>query len=225
MNIFITGDSRGLGYAIAEQLSKNHTVYGVSRKDIDVDWIHFTSDVSNISSIPDIGDVLRNCDVLINNAAVGYDGLLLIQPESLIDRLIEVNMSSPIKLIKKWSRARLGAKKSGIVLNISSICGIRGYAGLSVYSATKAGLNGLTRSLARELGGKNFRVNSILPGYMETDMSSGLPANKKKMIVRRTPLGRLATVHDIVPTIEFLISDKASFITGQTIVIDGGATT
>ena len=105
---------------------------------------------------------------------------------------------------------------------MSSIDGSRGYAGLAVYSATKAAIDGMTRSLAREVGHRNIMVNSIAPGYMATDMASGLTDAQKNQIVRRTPLGRLGTPADVVGAVSFLLSQEASFITGQTLIIDGG---
>lgn len=113
----------------------------------------------------------------------------------------------------------------GRIVNISSIVGSRGYSGLSVYGATKAALDGFTRGLAREVGSRQITVNSIAPGYMRTAMSAGLGSQGLQQIVRRTPLGRLAEPSDIVGAIEFLLSDRSAFITGQTLVIDGGITT
>jgi 3-oxoacyl-[acyl-carrier protein] reductase len=110
----------------------------------------------------------------------------------------------------------------GRIINISSIIGSRGYNGLSVYSATKAGLDGVTRSLARELGQRQITVNSVAPGYMQTDMSSGLGEDRLKQIVRRTPMNKLAVIEDIIPLVKFLLSESAGMITGQTIMVDGG---
>ena len=107
-------------------------------------------------------------------------------------------------------------------VNISSIVGTRGYNGLAVYSATKAALDGFSRSLAREVGRRGITVNSIAPGYMKTAMSAGLDDDGLDQIVRRTPLGRLAEINDITPLLLFLLSDKAGFISGQTILVDGG---
>jgi len=112
----------------------------------------------------------------------------------------------------------------GCIINISSVVGLRGTAGASVYSATKAALDGLTRSLARELGPRGIRVNAVAPGYLETDMTDALTEEQRVRILRRTPLGRLGTVEDVTGVIRFLMSPEARFMTGQTIVVDGGLT-
>jgi 3-oxoacyl-[acyl-carrier protein] reductase len=112
----------------------------------------------------------------------------------------------------------------GAIVNIASVNAIRGHAGVAVYSATKAALDGLTRSLARELGARNVRVNSVAPGYFESDMVQHLDETARARIARRTPLGRLADTTDITNVVEFLISDRASFVTGQTVAVDGGIT-
>jgi 3-oxoacyl-[acyl-carrier protein] reductase len=109
-------------------------------------------------------------------------------------------------------------------VTISSIVGIRGFAGLAAYSATKGALNAMTRSLARELGPKQFRFNAVLPGFLETDMSASLSSAQRQQIIRRTPLGRLGECADIVGAVRFLLSDEARFITGQLLAVDGGST-
>jgi 3-oxoacyl-[acyl-carrier protein] reductase len=113
---------------------------------------------------------------------------------------------------------------SGCIINISSVHAIRGHAGVAVYSATKAALDGLTRSLARELGPRKIRVNSVAPGYFESDMVSGMGVEQLQRIARRTPLGRLARIDEIANAVHFLSSDQASFITGQVLAVDGGIT-
>ena len=112
----------------------------------------------------------------------------------------------------------------GSIVNISSIVGLRGYSGLSAYAATKGGIDAMTRALARELGERQIRVNSIAPGYLETEMTHGLDERQKDQIVRRTPLGRLGRPEDVAGVVRFLLSDQARFITGQTLVVDGGIT-
>jgi 3-oxoacyl-[acyl-carrier protein] reductase len=115
-------------------------------------------------------------------------------------------------------------QRQGAIINISSIIAQRGFSGLAMYAATKAGLEGLTRALARELGSRQIRVNAIAPGYLETEMSAALDEGQRQQIIRRTPLGRLGQVADVVPCVEFLLSPGARFITGQVITIDGGST-
>jgi 3-oxoacyl-[acyl-carrier protein] reductase len=121
-------------------------------------------------------------------------------------------------------RHLLRFNSGGRLINISSIIGLRGYTGLSAYSASKAGMDGFTRSLAREVGRRGITVNSVAPGYVETEMSSTLGPAQIAQIVRRTPLGRLATPEDVADAVLFLLSDQAGFITGQTLTIDGGIT-
>ena len=115
-------------------------------------------------------------------------------------------------------------RRFGRVVNISSIVGIRGHKGTAVYSATKAGIDAMTRALARELGGRNITVNCVAPGYMDTEMVASMNPLHLRQMIRRTPLGRLGTVDDVVGAVAFLLSDAAAFITGQTLVVDGGLT-
>ena len=162
-------------------------------------------------------------DVLINNAGVNLDQVLAMTQDEEIDNLLSLNLASVIKLSRQVSRVML-ARGGGNIINISSVIGTRGFKGTSVYGATKAALDGLSRSLARELGGRGIRVNSIAPGFLATDMTGHMPAAQKAQILRRTPLGRLGEAGDVVGLIRYLISDDASFITGQTFVVDGGLT-
>lgn len=228
--ILISGTSKGLGFGLAQALSDSNEVVGFARSEAagaggQMQFRHISGvDVKDKASIEKMQPEMESFDVLVNNVGVAFDGILATQSYESIEELVHINLLSTIFLTKNYLRARLRVRKPGIIINISSIIGVRGYSGLSVYSATKAGMDGFTRSLAREMGPKGFRVNSVLPGYMETDMSKSLNTDQKQQIIRRTPLGRLATVSDVVPVIEFLISDKAAFITGQSIVVDGGIT-
>ena len=137
---------------------------------------------------------------------------------------MNINLHSSILLSRFFSRNIIKYKTSGRIINISSIISDRGFNGLSVYSATKAGLNGLTLSLARELGRTGTTVNAILPGFIETEMSSGLNDKQLNQILKRTPIGKLAEKSDISSLVEYLLSEDASSITGQLIKIDGGNT-
>lgn len=161
-------------------------------------------------------------DGLVNNAGLAYDGVLALMAEQRIEQMLDVNLKASILLAKECSRAML-RQSSGCIINISSIIAERGFSGLAGYAATKAGMIGFTRSLARELGPRNIRVNAIAPGFLATDMSSSLEERQLEQIRRRTPLGRLGTVDDIVPVVGFLLSPAAAFITGQVITIDGGS--
>ena len=115
-------------------------------------------------------------------------------------------------------------QRAGSIINISSIIGIRGYSGLAAYGATKAGIDGMTRALAREVGPAGIRVNSVAPGYLRTEMTHGLTENQLRQIANRTPLGRLGTAEDVTGLVEFLLSDDSRFITGQVIAVEGGIT-
>jgi 3-oxoacyl-[acyl-carrier protein] reductase len=138
--------------------------------------------------------------------------------------LLQTNLHGALYMAREALRVMYRQNNAGRIINISSIIGSRGYAGLAAYSASKAGLDGLTRALARENGRRNITVNSIAPGYLDTEMSSSLNDKKRAQIINRTPLKRLGNVDDITPSIRFLLSSDAAFITGQTITIDGGIT-
>lgn len=159
---------------------------------------------------------------LINNAGIATAGILASFPNSESDRMLRVNLLGAIHCARAASTHLLRANRGGRIINMSSIVGSRGYNGLSAYSASKAGLDGLTRSLARELGRRKITVNSIAPGYVRTELSDTLSAQQLDQIVGRTPIGRLPTSQDVLGVIRFLLSDAAQMITGQSILVDGG---
>lgn len=161
---------------------------------------------------------------LINCAGIARDGVLAVMPETEIDQLLSINLSGTLHLSRRVIRSMLLETGPGVILNISSIIGLRGYRGLSAYAATKAGMDGITRALARELGSRKIRVNSVAPGYLTTEMTHGLEDHQTQQIVKRTPLGRLGTPEDVLGPVLFLLSDASQFITGQVFVIDGGIT-
>jgi len=229
--ILISGGSRGIGRATALYLADSYEVTTFAKGLVTDLLNHKNSDKIKHLSGMDVRKIeqfeslnLEQYDCLVNNVGVAYDGILATQSVDSIYDLININLISIICLTKLYIRKRLADKKSGTIVNVGSIIGIRGYKGLAVYSATKAALDGFTRALAREMGSKNFRINCVLPGYVETEMSKSLTPAQKEQIIRRTPLGRLAKTDDIAFSIEFLLSDKSRFITGQSLVVDGGIT-
>jgi len=162
-------------------------------------------------------------DVLINNAGLAREGVLGLMADDDIDAVIDLNLKATVYLTKLAVRHML-RQGSGRIVNISSIVGISGYRGLTVYGATKAALDGFTRALAREIGPRGITVNSVAPGYLRTEMSHGLDEGQLDQIVRRTPAGRLGDPEDVAGAVRFLVSPEAAFITGHVLVVDGGLT-
>jgi 3-oxoacyl-[acyl-carrier protein] reductase len=159
---------------------------------------------------------------LVNNAGIAQAGILTSFPNLESEKIIKVNLLGAIQMARAVSQHLLRNTGGGRIINISSIIGSRGYNGLSAYSASKAGMDGLTRALARELGRRQITVNSVGPGYVKTEMSSTLNNVQLAQIVNRTPLRRLASEEDVLALVRFLLSDGAGMITGQTILVDGG---
>ena len=160
-------------------------------------------------------------DLLVNNAGITRDNLLMRMADEDIDSVIDVNLKGTLWWCRAAARPMTRAR-SGCIVNISSIVGISGNAGQSNYAAAKAGIFGLTRSLAAELGGRGVRVNAIAPGYIQTDMTAELPDAVKQASLARIPLGRLGEPADIARAVLFLASGAASYVTGTTLVVDGG---
>ncbi len=236
--IVVTGATRGLGLAIRRQcVLDGYTVVAIGRSltnalsaliDEHPGKVHFQSyDLFNTEGIHRLATGIVKAYGrpwgLINNAAVGHDGVLATLHERDIAELIKVNIEAPILLAKYLMRPML-LNRGGRIINISSIIATTGFNGLSVYGASKAALAGFTRSLAREVGQANITVNTIAPGYMETDMTSSLQGDKLQSIKRRSPLGYLAKAEDVAYAVSYLLSEKASSVTGSTITVDAGST-
>ena len=234
--ILLTGASKGIGLDITQKLiNKQYNLIVCSRtisKELDKILSkenlikHYKVDLSSNESIDQFLNNIKDINFygLVNNAGYAKEGILATMPEIEIENMININLKSTIVLCRFFSRNIIKHKTTGRIVNISSIISDRGFNGLSVYSATKAGLNGLTLSLARELGRTGTTVNAILPGFIETDMSSGLSSKQLSQILRRTPIGKLAEKSEISSLVEYLLSENASSITGQLIKIDGGNT-
>jgi 3-oxoacyl-[acyl-carrier protein] reductase len=171
--------------------------------------------------VQNIQERLGDINILVNNAGVAHTAVLALTDDDAIDRLVDTNLKGTFYLTRLVCRPMLSLGW-GRIINISSIVGLSGYRGLSVYSATKAGLDGFTRSLARELGSRNITVNSVAPGYLTTEMTEELGERQRQQIVGRTPLGRMGTAEDVAGAVQFLASAEADFITGQVLVVDGG---
>jgi 3-oxoacyl-[acyl-carrier protein] reductase len=160
-------------------------------------------------------------DALVNNAGVSHEGPLALAALDDIDAITDTNLRGTLHLVRACLRPMLAARR-GRIVNISSVAGLRGYAGLAAYSATKGALDALTRALARELGPRGIAANSIAPGYLDVGMSGRLGDAQRRKILGRTPLGRLGKPADVLGVLDFLLSPAADFITGQVLVVDGG---
>ena len=238
--VVVTGGSRGLGAGIVRAYLANGDAVATcarSRTDETDAWEadpdladRFLFVPADLSSSADAETFIKavvakwgQIDVLINNAGMARDGILGLVPDEDVDAVIDLNLKGTIYVTRLVSR-RMLARRSGSIVNISSIVGLRGYRGLAVYSATKAALDGFTRALARELGSRGIIVNGIAPGYLRTEMSHGLDDGQLDQIVRRTPAGRLGEPDDIARTALFLTDPANTYLTGQVIVVDGGLT-
>lgn len=168
-----------------------------------------------------VGERFGAIDILVNNAGVAREGVIGLFPDEQVDEVIDLNLKATIAMTRIVSR-RMLRQRSGSIVNVSSVIGLSGYRGLSVYAATKAGLDGMTRALSRELGSRGITVNSVAPGYLRTEMTHGLDSAQLGQIVRRTPAGRLGEAEDVAAAVLFLTSPEAAFITGQVLVVDGG---
>ncbi len=236
--VVVTGGSRGLGEAFVQAyLDDGDTVVTCSRSRTDAvdawaashpDRFDFhTLDIcdrdATVAFVQAVIDRHGRIDVLVNNAGLASEALLAMSDDDENDRVLDINLRATIHLTRLVVR-RMLVHGGAHIVNISSIIGLSGYRGLSVYAATKAALDGFTRALARELGSRQITVNSIAPGYLRTEMTDSLDGGQLGQIERRTPLGRLGTPEDVVGALRFLTSPAGSFVTGQTLVVDGGLT-
>ena len=241
-NVIVTGGSRGLGLGIARKLAASgYAVIAIARKKTEqvsaaiaaaekakTGALHFVPfDLGAIEKIPDlVRDVRKEFGPiygLVNNAALGTEGVLATMHNAKIEALIRVNTVSPIVLTKYVVRTMM-AEGGGRIVNVSSIIGFTGYSGLSVYGATKASMLGFTRSLAREVGRLGVNVNAVAPGFMDTEMTKGLEGEQREKVARRSALRRLPEVDDVANMVEFLLGEGGKSITGTVLTVDAGST-
>ncbi|RKX84420.1 MAG: 3-oxoacyl-[acyl-carrier-protein] reductase [Spirochaetes bacterium] len=237
-NAIVTGGSRGIGLKIVKALlTEGANVYYISRtkgekhgelekaasaSGASVYWKQ--GDVSKESVAEVLADIVKEAgqiDILINNAGITRDGLIFRMKTEDWDSVLSVNLKSAFLTCREISRVMI-KQRSGVIVNISSVVGIIGNAGQTNYSASKAGLIGFTKSLAREVASRGVRVNAVAPGFVETDMTKKLGEKAREALKTQIPLGRTAQPEEIASVVVFLASDRASYITGQVLVVDGG---
>ena len=236
--VLVTGASRGIGQAIALILGKaGATVIGTATSDEGAANISktFTENnilgkgmMLNVTDNEQISNLLKSItedygsiDILINNAGITRDNILVRMKEDEWDDIINTNLSSVYKMSKAVLRGMI-KKRAGRIISITSVVGATGNAGQSNYAAAKAGIMGFTKSLAREVGIRGVTVNAIAPGFIETDMTDGLPEEQKEVLTSQIPLARLGNVDEIASAVLFLCGEGSSYITGQTIHVNGG---
>ena len=235
----VTGASRGIGREIACTLAREGMFVIVNYNGSEekaretVELIRkakgqvraFRCDVSDFEAVgamtAEVVRELGRLDVVVNNAGITRDGLIMKMREEDYDRVLDTNLKGTFNMIRHVSRQML-KQKSGRIINISSVSGRLGNAGQTNYSASKAGVIGLTKAAARELASRGITVNAIAPGFIETEMTGVLSDVQREMIRNQIPLGRMGTVRDVAETAAFLASERAAYITGQVISVDGG---
>ena len=236
--VLVTGASRGIGKAIALTLGRaGATVIGTATTETGADNVSKVFADSKISGkgmkldvtdseqvsnlVKNIGEDFGSVDILVNNAGITRDNILLRMKEDEWEDIINTNLSSIYKMSKSVLRGMI-KKRSGRIISITSVVGAMGNAGQSNYGAAKAGIIGFTKSLAREVGVRGVTVNAIAPGFIETDMTNSLPDDQKEALAAQIPMGRLGTANEVAQAVLFLAGDSGSYITAQTIHVNGG---
>jgi 3-oxoacyl-[acyl-carrier protein] reductase len=226
----VTGGSRGIGAAIVRELAGAgaSVVIGYNAGADEADALAsevggraVQADVSSAEEAARLVEEAGEVDVLVNNAGLTRDGLLARMSDADWREVIETNLSSVFYTCRAVTRPMM-KKRTGSIVNVSSIVGLHGNGGQTNYAASKAGIIGFTKSLARELGSRGVRANVVAPGYVQTRLTDVLPDEAKELMLRNTPLGRLGEPQDVARAVRFLCSDDASFITGEVLLVDGG---
>ena len=234
--VLVTGASRGIGKAIAETLANaGATVVGTATSDGGAEKIteylsakggrgmclNVADDESIQSVIKVIKDEFGAISILVNNAGITRDNLLMMMKDDQWNDIIQTNLTSIFKLSKAVVRPMMKARK-GRIINIASVVGLTGNPGQTNYSAAKAGILGFSKSLAREIGSRNITVNTVAPGFIDTDMTRELPEEQRDALTAQIPLNKLGDPQDIANAVAFLASPAAGYITGETINVNGG---
>ena len=234
-NAVVTGSTRGIGRAIAEAFAESGARVAVVGRDqqkaeeaakaIGNNAKGFAADVSDTAAvarlIEDVEKAFGSIDILVNNAGMTRDNLVMRLKDEDWDAVQNANLRGAFAAIRAVSRGMM-KKRSGRIINIASIVGLIGTKGQANYAASKAGLIALTKSVAKELGSRNILVNAVAPGFIETEMTAAMTAEARDALGKQIALERLGSVQDIAAMVTFLASDKASYITGQVFVVDGG---
>ena len=223
----VTGGNRGIGLAVAQALAaQGHRVAVTSRSgEGPADLATFACDVTDSASVDAafaaVEEALGPVEILVANAGITRDTLLLRMSEEDFDAVLETNLVGSFRVAKRASRTMLRAR-FGRLIFISSVVGLTGSAGQANYAASKAGLVGFARTLARELGSRNITANVVAPGFVDTAMTQELPEERRAEILRQVPLGRYASPEEVGAVVAFLASDEAGYVTGAVIPVDGG---
>ena len=226
----VTGGSRGIGRAIAVELAAAGASvvvgYRSGREEaeavaVEIGGRAVQADVSDPEAARALVEAAGELDVLVNNAGLTRDGLLARMPDDDWRAVIDTNLSSVFHTCRAAVRGMM-KRRAGAIVNVSSIVGVHGNWGQTNYAASKAGIIGFTKALARELGSRNVRANVVAPGYVTTRLTDALPEEATETMLRNTPLGRLGSPEDVAAAVRFLCSDEASFVTGEVLLVDGG---
>jgi 3-oxoacyl-[acyl-carrier protein] reductase len=230
----VTGGSRGIGAAISRELGRAGAKVAVNYRSGNEAAEAIASEIGGVAMGANVGDPeeaqalverveseLGDLDILVNNAGVTRDTLIARMSDADWEEVIDTNLRGTFNTCRAVSRKML-RRRAGAIVNLSSVVGVHGNPGQANYAASKAGIIGLTKALARELGVRGVRVNAIAPGYITTELTDVLTEEQTGLILGNTPLGRLGTPEDVAAAVRFLCSDEAAFITGDVLLVDGG---